>query len=145
MFCSRTGFFLLRKQNLRLISWKALRPMYQSIWSHHEMCLMSVKTGRLNRGFKSVPKCRSTFVFCAPAILHILQQFERLIFCTRSPTDFYKQSYKAGQCSINNVIEPDSDIILDTMSCTAPKDTNRQMQVHDVRIRIHSRSFGKKP
>jgi len=144
VFCSGVGFFLLRKQNFRLISWKALRPMYQSIRSHHAMCLMSAKTGRLNRGFKSVPKCRSTFVFCAPVILYKLQQFDRLIFCPRSPTDFYKQSYKAGQISINKVIEPDSDIIWDILSCTAPKDTNCQMQVHEVRIRIHSRSFGRK-
>jgi hypothetical protein len=89
--------FLLRKQNVRLISWKALRPTYQSIRSLHAMCLMSAKTGLWNRSFKSVPKCRSTFLFCAPVIPYRQQRFDLLVFCPRSPTDLYKQSYWGDQ------------------------------------------------
>jgi hypothetical protein len=65
-------------------------------------------TGRWDRGFKYVPKYRSTFVFCAPVILYREQHF-----------DWLCSVQGALQISINNFIEPGSDIIWDTLSCTA--------------------------
>ena len=65
--------------------------------SHQAVCLLSAKPGRCNRGFKSVPECRSNLLFCAPVTLYRQQHFDRLIFCPRSPTDSYKQRYRPRQ------------------------------------------------
>lgn len=65
--------------------------------TNYAICLLFAKHGRWNRGYKSVPKYRNSFVPCAAFIPYRQQHFGRLIFCPRSPTDFYKQRYRPWQ------------------------------------------------
>jgi hypothetical protein len=113
VMCSGTTFFLLWKQNVRLISRKALHATFQSIRSHQAMCLMSAKTGRWN---------------CWIAVSNPFRRVEVPLYFV--PLLFFKDSsistcwysvQGALQISINKDLEPDSYITWNTLFCTAPE------------------------